>query len=207
MDVKLIDMPFYYLNYEGYTHRKEKIEALFNKLNLEYYRIFNDIKLDLRQDRICFGQIKLISTAIEKNKFPFISIDDDMELIKELPEIINIPDGCDFIFLGGSLYNCGGLKPNMYIESFNENFYRVYYMLSLTPCLIPNIKSAKLMMKFLIDSLYKSEFCDVSITMESKETVYLTPKNGPYFYQDNYNESVTRFLWEDIKDSYIGKYL
>jgi len=203
MDVKLIDIPFYYLNYEGYTDRRNKIEALFNNLNLEYYRISNDIKLDLRQDRISFGQIKLICDAIEKNKFPFISIDDDMELIRPLPESINIPDECDFIFLGGSLYNCGGIKPNMEIKDFNNDFYRVYYMLSLTPCLIPNIKSAKLMMKFLIDSLSTNQFCDIAITMESKERVYLTPKNGPYFYQDNYNKEVTKFLWEEIKSEYL----
>lgn len=203
MDIKFKDIPFYYLNYEGYPDRKDKIEKLFSSLDLQYHRIPNNIKLDLRQDRISFGHIKLLMTAIEKNIFPFILMDDDINLIGSMPDSITIPDEADLIFLGGSLYDCGGIKPNMYIEEYNDIFYRSYYMLSLTPTLIPSLKSAKLMLDFLSNSLLNSQFCDVSITMKSKDLIYLTPKNGPYFYQDNYNEQVTKFLWEEIKSKYL----
>jgi hypothetical protein len=76
-------------------------------------------------------------------------------------------------------------------------------MLSLTPCLIPNLESAKLMLGFLNQSLQTSEFCDIIITMHSKEYIYLTPKDGLYFYQDNYNTPVTKFLWKDHLDRYL----
>jgi hypothetical protein len=39
--------------------------------------------------------------------------------------------------------------------------------------------------------------------MHSKEYIYLTPKDGLYFYQDNYNTSVTKFLWKDHLDKYL----
>jgi len=76
-------------------------------------------------------------------------------------------------------------------------------MLSLTPCLIPNLESAQLMLSFLNQSLQTSEFCDIIITMHSKEYIYLTPKDGLYFYQDNYNTPVTKFLWKDHLDKYL----
>jgi hypothetical protein len=59
------------------------------------------------------------------------------------------------------------------------------------------------MLSFLNQSLQTSEFCDIIITMHSKEYIYLTPKDGLYFYQDNYNTPVTKFLWKDHLDKYL----
>ena len=203
MVIKFKDIPFYYLNYEGYTDRRIKIETLFNTLDFKFTRISNNVDLPLRQDRIAIGHIKLLEHAITQNIFPFIITDDDINLITTLPEYINIPEETDFIFLGGSLYECGGIKPNMYIEDYNDGFYRSYYMLSLTPSLIPNLKSANILLKFLKEALQTSQFFDITITLASKELIYLTPKDGPYFFQDNYNEPVTKFLWNDNLDKYL----
>lgn len=203
LTIKLKDIPFYYLNYEGYTDRKIKIENFFNKLSFNYTRISNNVDLPLRQDRIAVGYIKQLEYALDQNIFPFICTDDDINIITNIPEYISIPKEADFIFLGGSLYECGGIKPNMYIEDYNELYYRSYYMLSLMPTLIPNIKSANILLDFLKVSLQTSQFCDITVTMDSKNLLYLTPKDGPYFYQDNYNESVTKFLWKDNLNKYL----
>ena len=64
-------------------------------------------------------------------------------------ESSGIPEKADFIFLGGSLYECGGIKPSMYIEEYNNEFYRVYYMLSLHTTIVPNINSANILLDFL----------------------------------------------------------
>ena len=165
MGIKFKDIPFYYLNYEGYIERKIKIEALFNNLGFKYIRIPNNVDMPLRQDRIAIGHIKLIEYAIEQNIFPFIVTDDDINLIINLPESLDIPENADLIFLGGSLYECGGVKPNMFITDYNDSFYRVYYMLGITPVLIPNLKSAQILLKFLQDSLQNSDFCDIVITI------------------------------------------
>jgi hypothetical protein len=179
------------------------MDNMLNDWGVNYDRIPNNIDLPLRQDRITVGHIKLLEQAITNNIFPFIVMDDDIKPINDFPKDINIPNDTDIIFLGGSLYNCGGIKPDMYITQHNDDFYRVYYMLGLTPSLIPNLKSSQLLLKFLQDSLQTGEFCDIVITMHSKEYIYLTPKNGPYFYQNNYNEPVTKFLWKDNLDKYL----
>jgi hypothetical protein len=203
MVINFKDIYFYYLNYEGYTDRRIVMDNMLNDWGVNYDRIPNNVDLPLRQNRITAGHIKLLEQAITNNIFPFIVMDDDIKPINDFPKDINIPNNTDIIFLGGSLYNCGGIKPNMYITQHNDDFYRVYYMLGLTPSLIPNLKSAQLLLKFLQDSLQTGEFCDIIITMHSKEYIYITPKNGPYFYQNNYNELVTKFLWKDNLDKYL----
>lgn len=203
MVVNFKDIHFYYLNYEGYPHRKIVMDDMLNNLGLSYTRIPNNAESPLRQNRIVIGHIKLLEHAISNNMFPFITMDDDVKPINTLPDSINVPQEASFIFLGGSTYNCGGIKPNMYITDYNGDFYRSYYMLSLTPTLIPNLESAQLMLSFLNESLQTSEFCDIIIAMHSKKYIYLTPKDGLYFYQDNYNEPVTNFLWKDNLDKYL----
>lgn len=207
MLIKLIDIPFYYLNFEGYKDRKINMEKFLKSINVNNLRIPNNYKSDLRQDRIAFGVIKLLNTAIEIGKYPFIMMDDDIELIKDLPEFIDIPNEFSIILLGGSLYETGGYKPNMYLENFDDLYYRVYYMLSMHTMVIPNLKMANLLLESINDSLSTHQFLDMDLALKSKDILYLSPKDGPYFYQNNYNESVTRFLWEDVKDSYLTKYL
>jgi hypothetical protein len=203
MVVNFKDIHFYYLNYEGYPDRKINMDNMLSSWEVSYTQIPNNAESPLRQNRITMGHIKLIEQAISNNIFPFITLDDDIKPIGNIPEVINIPEEATFIFLGGSLYDCGGVKPNMYITDYNDYFYRSYYMLSLTPCLIPNLESAQLMLSFLNQSLQTSEFCDIIITMHSKEYIYLTPKDGLYFYQDNYNTPVTKFLWKNHLDRYL----
>jgi hypothetical protein len=196
MDIKFKDIHFYYLNYEGYTDRRIEMDNMLDSWGVTYSRISNDIDLPLRQNRIAVGHIKLLEQAIANNNFPFIIMDDDIKFTT-IPENINIPNNADLIFLGGSLYNCGGIKPDMYITDYNDNFYRVYYMLGLTPTLVPNLKSAEFLLKTIQYSLQIGEFLDIIIAMSSKEYIYLTPKDGLYFYQNNYNEPITNFLWKD----------
>jgi hypothetical protein len=205
MVVNFKDIPYYYLNYEGYIDRRIKMENLIKILSINATRVSNNVNLPLRQNRISTGIIKMLKLIREYNIFPSIMMDDDMGLIVPLPETINIPENADFIFLGGSLYECGGIKPTMYITEYDDDFYRVFYMLSLHTIIIPNLKSVNLLLDFLNLALQHNEFCDIVITMKSNDLLFLTPKNGPYFYQDNYNEEVTRFLWKERLDKYLLK--
>lgn len=203
MLIKIKDTPFYYLNFEGYTDRRNKMENFVSSLGINALRISNSHQSELRQDRIAFGSIKLLSTAIEINKYPFITMDDDVALIKDLPEYISIPNDSSIILLGGSLYETGGYKPNMYLEDYDENYYRVFYMLSMHTMIIPSYQMASFLLESIKDSLNKSQFLDVDLSLRSKDILYLTPKDGPYFYQDNYNEGVTKFLWKEVGPKYL----
>lgn len=203
MVINFKNIPFYYLNYKGYPNRKIIMDNMLQTLGVSYTAITNDIELPLRQDRISVGHIKLLKHAIDANIFPFILMEDDVALINNLPISINIPSEANFIFLGGSTYNCGGIKPDMHIKDYDNNFYRSYYMLAPYPTIVPNLESAQLMLDFLNQSLQTSEFSDIVIAIHSEKYVYLTPKDGLYFYQNNYNEPVTNFLWKDNLNKYL----
>ena len=86
MLVNFKDIPFYYLNFEGYTDRKVSMEKLLSSLNINNLRISNSYQSNLRQDRIAFGVTKLLNTAIEIGKYPFIMMDDDIQLIQDCME-------------------------------------------------------------------------------------------------------------------------
>jgi hypothetical protein len=204
MLLDLVSVPFYYLNYVGYTDRHIHTEKLFKDININVIRIVNDDESSLRQTRIAIGVIKLLTEAISKNVFPFISMDDDLKIIDSLPKNIDIPDLADFICLGGSLYECGGIKPGMTISDYDDNFYRIFYMLSLHCMIIPNINSANIFLEAAKSCVDSNQFIDLELTMKSKDLIFLSPKNGPYFYQDNYNASMTKFLWNDVKHHYLS---
>lgn len=196
MNILSKDIQYYYLNYDGYTDRRKKMELLISKLNINCIRVGNNVENPLRQNRISSGFINLLKLAILNNKFPFITMDDDVELIDKFPENINIPESADLIFLGGSLYECGGIKPTMYLKNYDNDYYRVYYMLSLHSMIVPTVQSAIFLIESVTKSLENNDFPDIGITMYSEYKCFLTPKDGPYFYQNNYNAQCTNFLWK-----------
>jgi hypothetical protein len=194
------EIPFYYLNFEGYVDRKKNMESLINSLGINGTRVSSAYKSDLRQNRISLGVLKMLLTAIENNKYPFGTMDDDMALITDLPAAFSIPEESNVIMLGGSLYETGGVKPKMFIEDYNAEYYRVYYMLSMHSMIISDAPTAYFLVESVCSSLTNNQFLDVDLALKSKNKLYLTPKNGPFFYQQNYNEPVTRFLWSDVKN-------
>jgi hypothetical protein len=77
-------------------------------------------------------------------------------------------------------------------------------MLAPSAMIIPNKKTSELCIDIATRSLAIGEFTDLIMAIESSNHIFLTPKDGPYFYQNNYNESVTRFFWKDYLDKYCG---
>jgi len=198
MKFKNTDIHGYFINPEKFSHRLNDITNTLKSLNLSSFtRItFDDIST-IRTETIANAHIAAVENAISDNNFPFIIFEDDATLINDFPEFFDIPDESDLIYLGGSLYNCGGIKYDMYIENYNENYYRVYNMLSSHSILITNLKNAKLYITIMKKSIEKSEFSDIYLALSSNENIFLTPKDGPYFFQNDYTSDVTKFLWID----------
>ena len=203
MVINLKSIPYYYLTCSHYNYRDTELQKLIKHLGIKAIKIFNTSELPLRQNRISIGHMQSLTTAIKNDRYPFVLMDDDVKLIDTLPETLDIPDDADFIFLGGSTYECGGNKPNLYLEDYNNDFYRLFYMLSMHVTIIPNEKSANLFLDNLNKSFELNEFLDLKLTTQSKELVFLTPKDGPYFYQDNYNDQVTKFKWQNNLHTYL----
>lgn len=197
--MKISDITAYFINPDDYKHRLPKISSTLNSMPFKSInRIAFNEKLHGKNNTMTKAHITLINRAIEENSFPFAIFEDDAKLIKDLPEEFNLPEEVELLYLGGSNYNCGGEKPSLYIENYNDDFYRVYYMLSAHAIIVPSIIGANVILTAYERALSKSGYNDIELALDSKNHLFVVPKEGNYFYQDDYTTSVTNFLWKDM---------
>lgn len=199
------DIIVYSLNPEIYKSRAYYIEEL-RKLNIfkEVKRISFDYKMRDRVKTIIMAHLYAFISAIDKNDFPLLMLEDDARLFNKFPEIIDVPDECELLYVGGSTYCCGQI-PNLYIKEYNKDFYRVFNMLSAHAILIPNKKGCRTITDAYIDAIYRGKFNDVVLGSISSSHIFLTPKDGMYFYQEGNVEKITKFMWKDKKEKYLKK--
>ena len=133
---------------------------------------------------------KALERALAKNEFLVLILEDDAALMKDLPDEFSLEG--DLIYWGGSNYH-SGLTPKMEIEDFNEDYKGVKYMLSAHSIIYTTRKSAEVVLSILKRAILADEFNDVHIALESNKYLFLLPKNGLYFYQDDYTREVTKF--------------
>ena len=193
------DITVYFINPDKFKNRFNSITALIKTLNVKKsIRVKEDNpKLDGALN-CTSNHIEALRLAIENNTFPCLVLEDDVHLMIDAKSEYLFPDGVDMIYLGGSNYNVG-LKKDLLIKNYCNYYYRVFNMLALHSVVYTNKESANRVLKIFELSLKKEVFCDVEIANNSEELVMVTPKDGPYFYQDSgTTENVTRFKWKDL---------
>lgn len=196
--MKVKDLQVYYLNPDSFKERRKSLEEYLDSIGLKFERIPSNSTANLRQVRIDEGFIKLAERAIENNVYPFLVLEDDARLITPLPEDITIPEDCMFIYWGISTWECGGLKSKLYITNYNDEYYRMYHSLGCHAIIVPNKNSAEHFIAINQKAIEKKDFSDIYFAVDSGKEVYLTPKDGPYFYQhDGHTMPITKFLWKD----------
>lgn len=202
--VKTESIPVYYINPDFFDHRRIMMDLYLEELDLVFERVASNSSHELRQTRICEGLIKAANRGIENNIFPFLILEDDARLIKPLPESIEIPNEAKLIYWGASLWECGGVKPLLKISEYDESYYRLYHSLSCHAILIPNNEGAEHFIKINEESIKRGDYSDIWFAVESKDEIYLTPHDGPYFYQnDAHTQPITNFSWQTSKNKYL----
>jgi hypothetical protein len=202
--IKVKDIPVFYLNPDFFDHRKKIMDEFLTNLGLNFERVPSNSNHALRQTRICEGFVKLAERGIEKGVYPFLILEDDATLTKDLPETITIPQEAKLIYWGISLWECGGVKPPLAISDYNDEYYRLYHSLGCHAILVPNREGADHFIKINKESIEKLDYSDVWFAVDSGKELYLTPKDGPYIYQnDAHTEPITNFLWENKKQKYL----
>lgn len=76
-------------------------------------------------------------------------------------------------------------------------------MLSFHAVLFPNKKSVEKVISLLEKAIKENKFNDITIANSSKENIFLVPKEGNYFFQDNYTSEVTKFFWKDVLNKFL----
>jgi hypothetical protein len=202
--IRTKDIPIYYINPDFFDHRRKMMDSFLDEAGLVFERVASNSSHELRQTRICEGLIKAAKRGIENAVYPFLILEDDARLTKALPERINIPEDARLIYWGVSLWECGGVKAPLKIREYDSDYYRLYNSLSCHAILIPNQEGANHFIKINSEAIKKLDYSDIWLAVESQKETYLTPKDGPYFYQnDSHTQPITNFSWDNIKDQYI----
>jgi hypothetical protein len=189
----------YYLNPDNFKERTEILLKVINDLKLKNtIRIVSNAEPICKANNTTNAHIKLLEEAINNKQYPFLLLEDDVRIIKNFSWNFDVPDECDAIYLGGSVYDDISIKPNLYLTDYNDYFYRLYHTFTTHAIIIINEKFAINYKKVCESSLENCIPNDVGLALMSKDYIVLTPKEGPYLYQDGYNEHLTRFLWKNI---------
>lgn len=204
MKIKVKDIPIYYLNPDHYQEKRERMEQFLPTLGMKYERVDNTCDIPPLTRKMNEGLLRVLEKGMYENVYPFLVAEDDIELITKLPEEINIPEEAILIYWGINKYECGGLKPSLCIEEYNEEYYRIKHSLATHAILVPSKESAMLYYDVVVRAINKVDFADIYLAIESGRQLFLTPKDGPYFCQiDGHTRPVTDFLWKDVLDKYL----
>ena len=201
MKTHLKDIPVYYLSPDAFASRRKPLHDMLDNLGLAYER-HGDIEHHSRQVRIAGGHKNIVQAAIKKGVFPFLILEDDVMPNVDLPSHISIPENAKMIYWGASMYGnkrtWAKAKGKLSLEEHDDNYYRIYRSLGGHAFLIPTLESAQYYLKILEKSINSNQHLDLILAAESNENIFLTPKGGPYFYQNTKRtRRVTRFTWDN----------
>lgn len=198
MKLQIKDISAVYINPDRYLERRNKMESWIH--NIGFASVSRAVFNQALPDRaMTMNHAHLSALKSSRNETPFILFEDDAALMQPLPEYFDIPEEADLIYLGGSTYEAKPLK----LEEYNESFYRVYNMLSFHAVLFPNKKSVEKVINLLEKAIKENKFNDITIANSSKENTFLVPKEGNYFFQDDYTSEVTKFYWKNVLNKFL----
>lgn len=129
MNIKLVDIPVYYINLEEDEEKRKRTETMLKLLGFKYVERLNAIKHE--SGRI-IGCARSHYEILKDKEPPFIILEDDCTLNKNFDPYIELPDNTDALYLGishwGRYLNHSG--PYVHASKINENIVRVYNMLA-----------------------------------------------------------------------------
>jgi GR25 family glycosyltransferase involved in LPS biosynthesis len=129
MKLNLIDIPVYYINLDDQDEKRKRTETMLKRIGFKFVERFSAIKHDAGRIIGCaLSHYEILNRA----QVPFIILEDDCTLNKEVSEFIEVPDNADSLYLGishwGRYLNHSG--PYVHYSKVNDNIVRVHNMLA-----------------------------------------------------------------------------
>lgn len=129
MKLNLVDIPVYYINLDEDEEKRKRTETMLKQIGFKFVERLSAIKHEAGR---IIGCAQSHYEILNKAKVPFIILEDDCSLNKDVPELVEIPDNSDALYLGishwGRYLNHSG--PYVHTTKVNENIVRVYNMLA-----------------------------------------------------------------------------
>lgn len=129
MKLNLIDIPVYYINLNDQDEKRKRTETMLKRIGFKFVERFSAIKHE--SGRI-IGCARSHYEILNKAQVPFIILEDDCSLNKEVPESIELSDNADALYLGishwGRYLNHSG--PYVHYSEVDDDIVRVHNMLA-----------------------------------------------------------------------------
>jgi GR25 family glycosyltransferase involved in LPS biosynthesis len=129
MKIKLIDIPVYYINLDEQEEKRKRTETMLKQIGFKFVERFSAIKHEAGR---IIGCARSHYEILNRAEVPFIILEDDCSLNKEVPQAIELPDNADALYLGishwGRYLNHSG--PYVHTTRINEDIVRVHNMLA-----------------------------------------------------------------------------
>lgn len=190
----------YVLHCPTYPGRWDNIQSMCLSIGINPIQIISEKNKDYSHQRnIAFGGIKLINLALDNDKYPFLILEDDATLIDSaMPKMFEIPCNTHIIYWGSNKTSGPPtIKRKLKLEEFNNDYYRILNSQSTHAIVICNKDAALLLRDIYTISFDTNIFHDIILPNISHNRIFLTPKNAPYFYQnDGHSNKITKFKWK-----------
>ena len=185
----------YYINPLHFQHRTTDIENVVNTLQPKYKERITDDFGDNKKDKACMAHIRTMDRIIENKTYPALILEDDAAFIKtDWKYNDTFDEDVDVVYLGGSLYPS---INHLRLSEYNEKYYRVEGMLAQHAYILTNETSTKKIQEIMRATIGTTVYGDQAVASASKDLLFIAPKDGMYFYQnDNLTRDVTRFTWD-----------
>jgi GR25 family glycosyltransferase involved in LPS biosynthesis len=127
--LNLIDIPVYYINLDEQEEKRKRTETMLKQIGFKFVERFSAIKHEAGR---IIGCARSHYEILNRAEVPFIILEDDCSLNKEVPQAIELPDNADALYLGishwGRYLNHSG--PYVHTTRINEDIVRVHNMLA-----------------------------------------------------------------------------
>ena len=193
MILKLYDLKYYYLTLPNNKERIENIEKNFKDIDLTQVLSITGANISKFQSA-ALGFCKMADKALEdqdnsNNFMPFGLFEDDANKYREFPEMLEIPDNADILYIGTSIYGYNHsikwANLNVFTESIGNNtsVYKINNMLSTHGFIITSIKGLNYLKKTMNIAYNMDIGWDIILAgMQSYYNVYCL--KTPLVYQD-----------------------
>ena len=200
MIIQTKDLSFYYLTITESNPKSQHLENILKGFKLNQVLPF---EIGISKEKSgSIGHARMIEYGLRNQDNaqpfqPFVILEDDVSLYREMPQEIDIPNDSDLLYLGLSqlAMNNGEAIDDISAIQIDENTHQIFNMLSGHAIMVCSPLGAAAYQKAMIDGYYQNKIWDVfAAEMQINYNVYALKR--PIFLQDiNFGgrESATNF--------------
>lgn len=191
MQIKVTELPTFYINLDDRPDRKKKMESMLTELGFTNYQRFKAHKADKRVG-CSVSHSNVLEEIIKSNIYPALVLEDDVDVYQPFRDTVESPDSLDAMYLGISRYGFNS-DPNdphprsLKISKLGEHYHRLHNMLARHAIIHFNTEydmaSIDLMKTFINDP---EQYYAGDATLSRLHPLFnVYAQNIPLFYQND----------------------